>query len=475
MPGYSASSALRSASRRSRRWRSPDIASSSLLRATASRHGRAQRLRCRTACEEAEDLALVDAVDRGLERALAGQQDPHGLGTHAARVAGELRAGHLGHVVVGHQHCDLFCRDPAERFARRQRGANVELFAFEAARRPPRAMPRRRRRTRSEASAVIVDNQRRQPRRSVTRSISSSAASIARIPGKRACGVFCRQVVTTSTSFAGSGPCGLSTGGIGALRCIMHSLRRSSSLIRRVARRCSSNSTAPRPYWSERSVGARPRSCSGEMYAGVPRTNSAFSSRMTSPASSASPKSTSFTVRSVALADDEHVRRRDVGVDDAAIVRGGERVGELARDRDDLRRRQRAAMVDEVRQALALEQLHHEVRPAVGEVAEVEHVDDVGVSNARGRARLAQEVLRRGGLALDDLVAQDLERVVAAEQRCARPRTRCPCRLRRGARSRGTDRSHRRGTVRSVHRRPRAVAGETSPSDRRAGRSRDGR
>ena len=42
-------------------------------------------------------------------------------------------------------------------------------------------------------------------------------------------------------------------------------------------------------------MGDSPRNCSGEMYAGVPSTNSGVSSERPSPASSASPKSTSLT------------------------------------------------------------------------------------------------------------------------------------------------------------------------------------
>ena len=133
MPGYSASSA-----------RAQRIAPFAPLAIAAQRdqlvvprdraeHRRAQLLVLERLVEEAEDLALVDAVDRGLERALAGEQDPHGLGADASRLAGELRAGHLRHVVVGHQHRDLFLRDRRERVRCGQRAPDVQLLALEAA------------------------------------------------------------------------------------------------------------------------------------------------------------------------------------------------------------------------------------------------------------------------------------------------------------------------------------------------------
>src|SRR5262249_53364937 len=66
-------------------------------------------------------------------------------------------------------------------------------------------------------------------------------------------------------------------------------------------------------------------------------------------------------------------------------------------------------------EALPLEQLHHEVRAAVGEVAKIEHVDDVGVADPGRGTRLTHELLRRVGIAGERFRAQHLERVAPTE------------------------------------------------------------
>ena len=71
----------------------------------------------------------------------------------------------------------------------------------------------------------------------------------------------------------------------------------------------------------------------------------------------ARPKSSTFTVPSGAHLD---VRGLEVAVDDALLVRGLERLGDLARDRQRLVERQSAPRSIRCGQVLALDQLHHE-------------------------------------------------------------------------------------------------------------------
>ena len=73
-----------------------------------------------------------------------------------------------------------------------------------------------------------------------------------------------------------------------------------------------------------------------------------------------------------------------------AGVRRGERFANAASDVRGARDGQSLAL-QEIRKALALEPLHHDVRRAVGELAEVEHVDDVLVLDRRRRLRFVEE------------------------------------------------------------------------------------
>ena len=56
-------------------------------------------------------------------------------------------------------------------------------------------------------------------------------------------------------------------------------------------------------------------------------------------------------------------------------------------------------MLDHVAEVLALEVLHHHVRAAVLELADVEHARDVLAAQARRGARLALEAAERLGVA----------------------------------------------------------------------------
>ena len=81
---------------------------------------------------------------------------------------------------------------------------------------------------------------------------------------------------------------------------------------------------------------------------------------------------------------------------DAACVRRVERIGDRVEDVE--RGRERERPVDEARaQRLALDEIHHEVEPAVVEAAEREHVDHVRVLDLVHCARFADEALRRLG------------------------------------------------------------------------------
>src|SRR5437016_1501850 len=82
----------------------------------------------------------------------------------------------------------------------------------------------------------------------------------------------------------------------------------------------------------------------------------------------------------------------------AGGVHGLQRVADRVEDEHRLRCGQRAAL-DAIGQALALEQLHHEVVAAVGELAMLEHVDDVAVADLVDESRLLLEALDRRGVA----------------------------------------------------------------------------
>ena len=75
-------------------------------------------------------------------------------------------------------------------------------------------------------------------------------------------------------------------------------------------------------------------------------------------------------------------------MDDTGLVGGGEAVGDLAAEADDLARGQRRA--EALAEALALDQLHDQERVAVL-VADVVDGDEIGVAQRRGRPRLLLE------------------------------------------------------------------------------------
>ena len=82
-------------------------------------------------------------------------------------------------------------------------------------------------------------------------------------------------------------------------------------------------------------------------------------------------------------------------MDHADGVRGIERERDLVRDVERAVQLDRAFLLDQILERLALEVLHDEVHRALGQDAEVGDVDDVRVVDRRRRARLAQEAVDR--------------------------------------------------------------------------------
>ena len=122
-----------------------------------------------------------------------------------------------------------------------------------------------------------------------------------------------------------------------------------------------------------------------------------------------------LAARDLRIGDQEHVVRLEIAMHDALGVRGAQRTGDLAGDREHggpAERRPRRAP----RQGIALEVLHDDERGALGGPAEVVDLDDPRVADRGGRARLVEEP-RHDVLLLRQLGEQDLDRRRPAEQR----------------------------------------------------------
>ena len=100
-----------------------------------------------------------------------------------------------------------------------------------------------------------------------------------------------------------------------------------------------------------------------------------------------------------ARGQDDDVGRLDAPVHHSFLMGVGEGGGDVVEDLDRARDRERPP-VQQVAQALALDQLHRDERGAAG-FARVENPDDIAVPQASGRARVLQEELGqlRAGLA----------------------------------------------------------------------------
>ena len=117
----------------------------------------------------------------------------------------------------------------------------------------------------------------------------------------------------------------------------------------------------------------------------------------------------SFTTPSVVI----RVLGLEVAVDDPSRVRVLERRQRLIEHRGRLRRRERAARVEDLAHGASVHVLHHHVVHAVDR-APVEDRHDVRVVERRGRASLAAEPVDEPGIGGEGSV-QDLDRDLAVE------------------------------------------------------------
>ena len=83
----------------------------------------------------------------------------------------------------------------------------------------------------------------------------------------------------------------------------------------------------------------------------------------------------------------------EIAVDDAERVRCLERLEDLHRVFARRGHRELSLAVEDARERLALEELHDDVRVAVGRAIDVDDLHDVGAADLRGDARLLQEAL----------------------------------------------------------------------------------
>jgi hypothetical protein len=110
---------------------------------------------------------------------------------------------------------------------------------------------------------------------------------------------------------------------------------------------------------------------------------------------------------------DEHVRGLDVAVDEALLVRGVERLGDLGEELDRALRLERPLLGDDLGQVRALHVAHREEEDA-GLLSCLVDGDDVRVIERGGDARLAQEALAKA-LVLRELGRDHLERDLASQ------------------------------------------------------------
>ena len=106
---------------------------------------------------------------------------------------------------------------------------------------------------------------------------------------------------------------------------------------------------------------------------------------------------------------EEDVLRLQIAMRDAGFVSRIQGACGTTQDRQRLFELERAVLVDVIFQRLALEQLHREVLPAVGQLSEVEDVDDATVLDLIDRLRLREETLDHAA-ALHVLAVEHLDR-----------------------------------------------------------------
>ncbi len=110
--------------------------------------------------------------------------------------------------------------------------------------------------------------------------------------------------------------------------------------------------------------------------------------------------------------DHEDVIELEIAMYDPGGMRGAQRIADLEQHVDRLARRDRP--LGSRTERLAVQPLHHDVRPAIRQRADVENIDDAGVLDRVDHARLEQHPL--GVDALPEQAAmQDLERRALAD------------------------------------------------------------
>ena len=93
--------------------------------------------------------------------------------------------------------------------------------------------------------------------------------------------------------------------------------------------------------------------------------------------------------------DEDNVVRLDVAVDDAELVSGIQRGGDLLRERRDALGRECSFGFEQVREAAAGDVLHHDERLAVLSFVDVFDVDGIGVVELAGENRFVLETLEK--------------------------------------------------------------------------------
>ena len=113
------------------------------------------------------------------------------------------------------------------------------------------------------------------------------------------------------------------------------------------------------------------------------------------------------------------VLRLHVAVDDAVLVRGAQRLGDLHQDRARPRPGDDPLRLEGAPEILAVEVLHRDVDQPLRRLPEVGDVDHVLVADARGALRLLQEARDQIGPA-GQILEQDLERDLLLDERVLR-------------------------------------------------------
>jgi hypothetical protein len=90
------------------------------------------------------------------------------------------------------------------------------------------------------------------------------------------------------------------------------------------------------------------------------------------------------------IGDEKDFPGRQSAMHDRLVVRGGQRTGDLARDHRRPRRRH-ASAPQPCMEVLAAQELHHEVRRAVGVPAKIVDLDDARVLDRGCGARLLEQ------------------------------------------------------------------------------------